>query len=146
MVPGFRCDCPITSALDIVGDRWMLVIVKLMLIEGKHTFKDFVESDEAVATNILSAKLKCLENHGLIAKTRHPTNKKTNLYFLTEKGLSLAPLIVELALWSDTNLRDVHPTMRNQKEQFAAMRKDRKAFVSKLQRHHREAMEASQRS
>ena len=146
MAPEFRCDCPITSALDIVGDRWILVIVKQMLIEDKRTFKDFVESDEAVATNILSAKLKCLENHGLISKTKHPTNKKTNLYFLTEKGLSLAPLIVELALWSDTNLRDVHPTMRNQKEQFASMRKDRKAFVSKLQRHHREAMEASQRS
>lgn len=145
MATEFRCDCPITSALDIVGDRWMLVIVKQMLIEDKRTFKDFVESDEAVATNILSAKLKCLENHGLIVKTKHPTNKKTNLYFLTEKGLSLAPLIVELALWSDATLRDVHPGMRNQEEQFAAMRKDRKAFVSKLQRHYREAIEASRK-
>ncbi len=143
MGPEFRCDCPITSALDIIGDRWMLVIVKQMLIEDKRTFKDFVESDEAVATNILSAKLKCLENHGLISKTKHPSNKKTNLYFLTEKGLTLAPLIVELALWSDANLRDIHPSMRNPTGQLASMRKDKKGYAQKLQRHHREALEAA---
>jgi DNA-binding HxlR family transcriptional regulator len=50
----FRCNCPFTSALDVLGDKWMLVIVKQMLIEGKETFKDFTESDEAIATNILS--------------------------------------------------------------------------------------------
>ena len=57
----FRCACPITSALDILGDKWILVIIKQMLIEDKKTFKDFTESDEAIATNILSSKLKCLE-------------------------------------------------------------------------------------
>jgi DNA-binding HxlR family transcriptional regulator len=66
----FRCDCPFTSALDIVGDKWILVIIKQMLIEGKETFKDFTEADEAIATNILSAKLKFLEEVGLIIKTQ----------------------------------------------------------------------------
>jgi len=61
----FRCDCPFTSAIDILGDKWMLVLVKQMLLEGKETFKDFVESDEAIATNILSAKLKLLEELGM---------------------------------------------------------------------------------
>ena len=56
----FRCVCPITSAIDILGDKWMLVIVKQMLTEDKKTFKDFTESDEAIATNILTSKLKCL--------------------------------------------------------------------------------------
>ena len=56
----FRCNCPFTSALDILGDKWMLVIVKQMLIEGKETFKDFTDSEEAIATNILSVKLKLL--------------------------------------------------------------------------------------
>jgi DNA-binding HxlR family transcriptional regulator len=60
MPKDFRCNCPFTSALDVLGDKWMLVIVKQMLIEGKETFKDFTESDEAIATNILSAKLKLL--------------------------------------------------------------------------------------
>ena len=57
----FRCDCPFTSPIDILGDKWILVIVKQMLLEGKETFKDFTESDEAIATNILSTKLKLLE-------------------------------------------------------------------------------------
>jgi DNA-binding HxlR family transcriptional regulator len=97
----FRCDCPFTSALDILGDKWMLVIVKQMLIEGKETFKDFTESDEAIATNILSTKLKLLEALGIIIKTKRPNNKKTNLYLLTDKGLALTPMLVELAMWSD---------------------------------------------
>jgi DNA-binding HxlR family transcriptional regulator len=59
----------------------MLVIIKQMLIEGKETFKDFTESDEAIATNILSAKLKLLEEVGIIIKTQRPENKKTNLIF-----------------------------------------------------------------
>ena len=53
----FRCECPITTALDILGDKWILVIIKQMLIEDKKTFKDFIESDEAIATNFLTSKL-----------------------------------------------------------------------------------------
>src|SRR6056297_2282496 len=109
----FRCNCPFTSALDVLGDKWMLVIVKQMLIEGKETFKDFTESEEAVATNILSAKLKLLEEFGIVIKTKRPNNKKTNLYLLTDKGLALAPLLVELANWSDGFLRDIHPSIAN---------------------------------
>jgi DNA-binding HxlR family transcriptional regulator len=67
----------------------MLVIIKQMLIEGKETFKDFTEADEAIATNILSAKLKFLEEVGLIIKTQRPDNKKTNLYLLTDKRIGV---------------------------------------------------------
>ena len=88
----FRCDCPISSVLDVLGDKWMLVIVKQMLPEGKEPFKDFTESDEAIATNILSAKLKLLEEVGIIIKTQRLGNRKTNHYLLTEKGLALYSL------------------------------------------------------
>ncbi len=127
----FRCDCPITSALDILGDKWMLVIVKQMLIEGKETFKDFTESDEAIATNILSAKLKLLEEVGIIIKTKPPNNKKTNIYLLSDKGLALTPVIVELAIWSDRYLRDVHPTIVNG-EAMEFLRNGKAAFASAL--------------
>lgn len=80
-----------------LDDKWMLVIVKQMLLEGKETFKGFTESKEAIATNILSAKLKLLEEVGIITKNKLPDNKKTNLYLLTEKGLALTPIIAELA-------------------------------------------------
>ena len=135
----FRCDCPFTSALDVVGDKWMLVIVKQMLIEGKETFKDFTESEEAIATNILSAKLKLLEEFGIIIKTQRPDNKKTNLYLLTDKGLALAPLLAELALWSDGNLRDIHPTIQNG-EGMKFLRKDKAAFASALEKNYREKL------
>ena len=132
----FRCDCPITSALDILGDRWMLVIVKQMLLEGRQTFKQFVESDEAIATNILSAKLKILESLSIITKIKLPSNRKTNLYHLTDEGLRLTPIIVELALWSDANLRKLNPIMQDTPE-LEMMRTDKEAFIKTLQENYR---------
>lgn len=139
----FRCDCPFTSALDVLGDKWMLVIVKQMLIEGKQTFKDFTESEEAIATNILSAKLKILEEVGIILKTQRPDNKKTNLYLLTEKGLALTPVLVELASWSDKNLRDIHPSIMNG-EAMQSLRKDKTAFANEIEKRYREKLATTQ--
>lgn len=135
----FRCNCPFTSALDVLGDKWMLVIVKQMLLEGKETFKDFTESDEAIATNILSTKLKLLEELGIVLKTKRPDNKKTNLYLLTDKGLALTPVLVELATWSDNYLRDVHPTLQDGGEGMKLLRKDKAAFASALENKYRES-------
>ncbi|HKK75168.1 MAG TPA: helix-turn-helix domain-containing protein [Saprospiraceae bacterium] len=135
----FRCDCPFTSALDVLGDKWMLVIVKQMLIEGKETFKDFTESEEAIATNILSKKLKLLEELGIVLKTKRPNNKKTNLYLLTDKGLALTPILVELALWSDNHLRAIHPTIQNG-EGMKALRNDKATFAKFLEKQYREKL------
>ena len=101
----FRCDFPITTALDVVGDKWTLVIIKQMLLECKKTFKEFYESEKTIATNILSSRLKNLENIGFISKVKPADNKKTNLYLLTTKGLSLTPVIIELALWTNYNVK-----------------------------------------
>ena len=135
----FRCNCPFTSALDVLGDKWMLVIVKQMLVEGKETFKDFTESDEAIATNILSAKLKILEEVGIITKTKRPDNKKTNLYLLTDRGLALTPVLVELATWSDSNLRDIHPSIVNG-EAMESLRNDKAGFARDLEKKYREKL------
>jgi len=128
----FRCKCPITSAIDILGDKWILVIIKQMLIEDCLTFKDFIESDEAIATNILSSKLKCLEEMGILLKKQLPENKKTNLYLLTEKGLALTPLIVELSIWSDENVRELNKIMRESPE-IAIMKSDKVTFIQMIQ-------------
>lgn len=143
MRPDFRCNCPFTSALDILGDKWMLVIVKQMLVEGKETFKDFTESEEAIATNILSTKLKLLEEVGIIIKTQRPDNKKTNLYLLTDKGLALTPLLAELAAWSDNHLRDIHPTIQNG-QGMDLLRSDKAAFANGLEKRYREKLAATQ--
>ncbi len=133
----FRCNCPITSALDILGDRWILVIVKQILMEGKQKFKDFVESDEAIATNILSSKLKLLEEMNIVTKSKLPNNRKVNIYSLTEKGIALTPIIIELAFWSDNNLRDIHPSILDG-EGMELLRRDKSAFAAFLEKSYRE--------
>lgn len=138
----FRCNCPFTSALDVLGDRWLLVLVKLMLIEGKDTFKALAESDESIATNILSSKLKILEEVGVIRKVKPPHNQKTNLYLLTERGIALAPLLVELATWSDQQLRSMHPGLGDG-EGLALLRKDKKLFAQVLQEKYRDKLAAT---
>ncbi|TYC10731.1 helix-turn-helix transcriptional regulator [Bizionia gelidisalsuginis] len=102
----FRSGCPISSALDIVGDKWSLLIIRDMLIKHKKTFKEISDSDERIAPSILSARLKLLESYKLISRTKIPENKKENIYLLTEKGIRLTPIIIEFSLWGDTNMRE----------------------------------------
>lgn len=138
----FRCNCPITSALDIIGDKWSLVIIKQMLFEEKSTFKDFTESDESIASSILSARLKMLERFELISKKKLPDNKKTNFYYLTDKGLSLTPIIVELSLWSKDNLQEIHPSL-NLHEELAVIEKNRKEALHKIVQHYKNWLQQS---
>jgi DNA-binding HxlR family transcriptional regulator len=107
----FRSGCPLASTLDIIGDKWSLLIVRDMLIQGKKTFKDFSTSPEGIAPGILSSRLKWLEENELITKQKLPDNKKENIYLLTEKGIELTPIITEIILWSDKNLRSQNAEM-----------------------------------
>jgi len=102
----FRSGCPISSTLDVVGDKWSLLIIRDMLIKHKRTFKEISNSDEKIAPSILSARLKLLESYKLIFKTKVPDNKKENIYLLTEKGIRLTPIIIEFSLWGNSNMRE----------------------------------------
>lgn len=107
----FRSNCPLSSSLDIIGDKWTLLIIRDMLSLQKTTFKDFENSDEKIAASILASRLKWLLEKQIITKHKLPENKKSNIYLLTDRGLSFAPVIFELMIWSETNLRETHPTM-----------------------------------
>ncbi|NOU59923.1 winged helix-turn-helix transcriptional regulator [Marinifilum caeruleilacunae] len=133
----FRCKCPITSALDILGDKWSLVVIKQMLFEGKSMFKDFTDSPEAIATNILSARLKTLEDFGIIDKQKLPTNRKTNIYTLTAKGLSLVPVLVEFTLWSKNHVQDFNPDM-NLDEKLEWVEKNKEAAFKQIAENYKE--------
>lgn len=111
MKKDFRSSCPIASALDIVGDKWTLLIIRDMLLQGKKTFKEFSISPEGIAPGILSARLKWLEENEMISKRKLPDNQKENIYLLTEKAIEIAPIITEIILWSDTYLRKDHASM-----------------------------------
>ena len=102
----FRSGCPIASTLDIVGDKWSLLIIRDMLIKHKKTFKEISDSDERIAPSILSARLKLLESYKLIKKRKFPENKKENIYLLTNKGIDFTPIIIEFSLWGDSNMRE----------------------------------------
>ena len=102
----FRSGCPIASSLDIIGDKWTLLIIRDMLVEHKKTFKEISDSYEKIAPSILSARLKLLATYKLITKRKFPENKKENIYLLTEKGINLAPLIIEFSLWGNSNMQE----------------------------------------
>lgn len=116
----FRSGCPIASLLDIMGDKWSLVIIRDLLIKHKKTFKEISESQEQIAPSILSARLKLLESYDLISKRKLPGNKKENIYLLTTKGIDLTPILVEYSLWGDKHLRtfnkiNPNPDLHNDK-------------------------------
>ena len=101
----------IASALDLIGDKWSILIVRDMLLHHKIAFKEFVVSDEKMATNLLSSRLKFLESLGVLTKNKMATNKKENIYLLTDKGIDLAPIIMELVIWSNAYVREYHTEM-----------------------------------
>lgn len=132
----FRSGCPVASTLDIVGDKWSLLIVRDMLLQGKKTFKDFSVSPEKIAPGILSSRLKWLEENELITKQKLPDNQKENIYLLTEKGIELAPIITEIILWSDKNLRNQNAEMFSIAE--AGFNQDKTKFTEGIQNNYRQ--------
>lgn len=94
-----RSGCPLNAALEALGDRWSLLIVRDMVFSGATTYREFLESDEAIATNILADRLKRLEQQGIVEKSPDPADNRRWIYTLTPKGLDLLPVLVELILW-----------------------------------------------
>jgi len=95
-----RSRCPVSFALDRVGDKWSLLVVRDIMFRGKETYGEFLESGDGIATNVLADRLKCLEIDGIIEKSRDPENKRRYLYRLTDKGRDLAPVLLEMMRWS----------------------------------------------
>jgi DNA-binding HxlR family transcriptional regulator len=91
--------CPIDYALDLFGDRWSLLVIRDLLFLGKRHFKELMESPERIASNILTARLKKLEERGLIERAADPANRKQVIYTLTDKGRDLTPVLVEMVRW-----------------------------------------------
>jgi DNA-binding HxlR family transcriptional regulator len=95
-----RSNCPISYALDIFGDKWTLLVIRDMLFKGKQRYGQFAESEERIATNILADRLARLEAQGLVTSEPDPQNGRQVVYALTSKALDLAPMLVEMIVWS----------------------------------------------
>lgn len=122
-----RSDCPISSSLDIWGDKWSLLIVRDLMFSKQCTYGDFLKSDEKIATNILASRLQMLETNGVIIKQDHPESKAKVLYKLTQKGIDLLPLMIEINLWADKYF--ALPTER--KAMLEEVKKDKEGFIRK---------------
>lgn len=94
-----RSGCPIDYAATAFGDRWTLLVLR-DLSKGKRYFSDFASADEAIAPNILASRLRDLEKFGILSRRVDPKNRRQVVYELTQKGLDLTPIMVELTLWS----------------------------------------------
>ena len=95
-----KSDCPINFALEIFGDRWTFLIVRDLMFKRKHYYSEFLLSGEKIATNILADRLALLENRGIVSKSNDPSHKQKIMYRLTQKGIDLVPVLVEVIMWS----------------------------------------------
>lgn len=93
-----RSPCPITNALDLLGDKWTLVVIRDLFL-GKHTYGEFQTSPEGIPTNILAERLKRLLDSGIISKEAYQERPVRYAYSLTKKGTALAPVVEEIANW-----------------------------------------------
>jgi DNA-binding HxlR family transcriptional regulator len=119
-----RSGCPIACTLDVVGDRWTLLILRDLIFFNRHEFREMANAEEGIASNILTDRLKKLGEGGLITSVPHPTNKTRKLYFVTEKGKSIIPLMTEFVLWGNDQIaeteapEDIIQFIRSQREVF----------------------------
>ena len=97
---GRRSDCPISVTLEALGDSWSLLIVRDLMFFGRKSYNEFLNTGEKIATNILADRLQRLETSGIIVKQRDPGDARRYIYRLTEKGIDLAPMLVEVVLWA----------------------------------------------
>ena len=125
----FRSGCPICNALDIVGDKWSLLVIR-DLLGGKTTFKDFMNGPEKIASNILSHRLKWLNKHQILDFKYRKDNKKEKCYYLTDKGVGLYPVMSELMLWSAKNVDNKFS--ERGKKVIKSLQKDKKGRVDEV--------------
>jgi DNA-binding HxlR family transcriptional regulator len=101
-----RSSCPIACSLDLIGDRWTLLVIRDMMFFGKQRFEEFLESDEGISTNILSDRLKYLEKIDLVEKQPYSNHPRRMNYQLTERGKSLRPVLKAITVWGLRYLPD----------------------------------------
>jgi DNA-binding HxlR family transcriptional regulator len=122
--PKRRSECPLNASVEMLGDRWSLLIIRDMMLRGFRSYKEFLECYEGIATNILADRLRKLQAYGIINAKPDPKDARKVMYSLTPKGIDLAPVLTEMVLWAaaheDTGNQALIRQMRADKEKFLA--------------------------
>ena len=125
--PKRRSGCPLNASVEMLGDRWSLLILRDMMVRGFRTYKEFLEgSYEGIATNILADRLRKLEADGIIAAQPDLSDGRKLIYSLTQKGIGLAPVLTEMVLWAAA-----HEKTKNQ-ALIRLMQKDKSQFIASI--------------
>jgi DNA-binding HxlR family transcriptional regulator len=117
-----RSGCPLNASVEMLGDRWSLLIIRDMMLRGSKTYTEFLQGFEGIATNVLADRLRRLECYGIIETQKDPSDGRRVVYRLTAKGIALAPVMTEMVLWAAAHEETQNPTL------VEAMRKDKQAF------------------
>jgi DNA-binding HxlR family transcriptional regulator len=128
-----RSGCPVSISLEVFGDRWSLLIIRDVMVRGYRTFKEFQQSGEGIATNILSDRLRKLEAARIITAEAEDEDRRRFCYRLTEKGIDLAPVLLELLIWGARHEQTGAPC-----ELIEGMAKNREAVLAEVRRRWRE--------
>ena len=128
-----RSGCPVSISLEMFGDRWSLLIIRDLMVRGFRTFKDFQESGEGIATNILADRLRKFQAAGIVTAEVDETDGRKVNYELTEKGIDLAPILLELLIWGARHEDTGAPGAL-----IVEMEKDRQRFLAEVRRRWRE--------
>jgi DNA-binding HxlR family transcriptional regulator len=105
---GHRSRCPIHLALEVFGDRWTLLLLRDLVFGGRRHFREFLKSPEGISSNILADRVARLQADGIITRADDPSHAQKGLFSLTEKGIQLVPILVQIASWGLQNLPDVN--------------------------------------
>ena len=122
-----RSDCPISCSLDVIGDKWSLLIIRDVMLRGKLSYSEFLNSEEGIASNILVNRLTILEEEEILLREVAPANKSKYIYSLTQKGADLMPIIIELMDWGAKYNKNCP-----RKELGQKIKKDKAAVVREL--------------
>lgn len=95
-----RSTCPISTALELTGDRWTLLVIRDLMFAGKRHFREFLQSEEAISSNVLADRLNSLVESGIVTRRDDPTHAQKAIYSLTEKGLGLLPVLIAMSTWT----------------------------------------------
>jgi DNA-binding HxlR family transcriptional regulator len=120
--PRRRSGCPLNASVEMLGDRWSLLIIRDMMLLGYRSFKQFLHSHEHIATNVLADRLRRLQAYGIISSAPDPADGRKLVYLLTPKGLGLAAVLTEMVLWAaaheDTGNQPLVRRIRKDKQKF----------------------------
>lgn len=122
-----RSDCPISCSLDIWGDKWSLLIIRDLIFSKKCRYSDFLKSEERIATNILATRLQTLEENKIIERSDDPESKSKGYYKLTQRGIDLLPILIEIHLWSEKYF----PIPEDIKAILIEVKKNKAEFINK---------------